>query len=182
MGPKIVHCVTQKGKGFAPAMLNKAEWHATGKFDKLTGERLEHQLPQLHNETFQQVLGETLTQLARRNSRIMAISPAMLSGSRLTAMKQQMPNRVFDVGICEQHAVTFLLALLPMDYFLSALSIRHSYNAPMISLSTTSLCRNCQSCSVLTGPVLSVPTAPLIRGHSTLLFSDAYPTLRALPP
>ncbi|MGJ1311075.1 1-deoxy-D-xylulose-5-phosphate synthase [Sphingobacterium multivorum] len=111
MGPKIVHCVTQKGKGFAPAMLNKAEWHATGKFDKLTGERLEHQLPQLHNETFQQVLGETLTQLARRNSRIMAISPAMLSGSRLTAMKQQMPNRVFDVGICEQHAVTFSAGL-----------------------------------------------------------------------
>jgi len=110
-GPKIVHCVTQKGKGFTPAMLNKAEWHATGKFDKLTGIRLENQLPQLYKETFQQVLGETLIQLAQHNSRIIAISPAMLSGSRLTAMKQQMPNRVFDVGICEQHAITFSAGL-----------------------------------------------------------------------
>jgi len=110
-GPKILHCVTLKGKGFAPAMLNKELWHATGKFDKLTGVRLENGPSQLHRNTFQEVLGATLTQLARSNNRIVAISPAMLSGSKLTSMKQEMPNRVFDVGICEQHAVTFSAGL-----------------------------------------------------------------------
>ncbi len=110
-GPKILHCVTQKGKGFPPAMLNKALWHATGKFDKLTGVRLENKSSPLYRNTFQEVFGETLTQLARSNKRIVAISPAMLSGSKLNSMKQAMPDRVFDVGICEQHAVTFSAGL-----------------------------------------------------------------------
>lgn len=110
-GPKILHCVTQKGKGFAPAMLNKELWHATGKFDKLTGMRLENKSSQLYRNTFQEVFGETLTKLAQSNNRIVAISPAMLSGSKLTSMKQAMPHRVFDVGICEQHAVTFSAGL-----------------------------------------------------------------------
>ncbi len=110
-GPKILHCITEKGKGFAPAMLNKSQWHATGKFDKETGAGLENNVTPAQNESYQEVLGKTLIQLARSNSRIMAISPAMLSGSKLTAMKREMPNRVFDVGICEQHAVTFSAGL-----------------------------------------------------------------------
>jgi 1-deoxy-D-xylulose-5-phosphate synthase len=110
-GPKILHCITEKGKGFAPAMLNKSQWHATGKFDKETGAGLENNVTPAQNESYQEVLGKTLIQLARGNSRIMAISPAMLSGSKLTAMKREMPNRVFDVGICEQHAVTFSAGL-----------------------------------------------------------------------
>lgn len=92
-------------------MLNKELWHATGKFDKLTGMRLENKSSLLYRNTFQEVFGETLTQLAQINNRIVAISPAMLSGSKLTSMKQAMPHRVFDVGICEQHAVTFSAGL-----------------------------------------------------------------------
>ncbi|WP_333862957.1 1-deoxy-D-xylulose-5-phosphate synthase [Sphingobacterium sp.] len=110
-GPKILHCITQKGKGFPPAMLNKELWHATGKFDKLTGMRLENKSSQLQKSTFQEVFGETLAQLALSNKHIVAISPAMLSGSKLTSMKKAMPHRVFDVGICEQHAVTFSAGL-----------------------------------------------------------------------
>ncbi|QJB32289.1 1-deoxy-D-xylulose-5-phosphate synthase [Chitinophaga oryzae] len=106
-GPKLLHCVTTKGKGFAPAMTDQAKWHAPKTFDKSTGATLE----KTSAVTFQSVFGRTLMELARKNPGIMAITPAMLSGSALTTMKKEMPERVFDVGITEQHAVTFAAGL-----------------------------------------------------------------------
>lgn len=106
-GPKLLHCVTTKGKGFAPAMTDKAKWHAPKTFDRATG-TMPEKAPEI---TFQSVFGSTLMALARKNPRIMAVTPAMLSGSALTTMKKEMPERVFDVGITEQHAVTFSAGL-----------------------------------------------------------------------
>ncbi|NIG54884.1 1-deoxy-D-xylulose-5-phosphate synthase [Chitinophaga sp. Cy-1792] len=107
-GPKLLHCVTTKGKGFAPAMADHARWHAPKIFDRLTGEQLD-KTPAA--STFQTVFGNTMMTLARSNPRIVAVTPAMLSGSALTRMQQEMPERVFDVGITEQHAVTFCAGL-----------------------------------------------------------------------
>jgi 1-deoxy-D-xylulose-5-phosphate synthase len=109
-GPKLLHCVTVKGKGYLPAVADQANWHATGKFDVPTGLSLQP-VEDNGRKTFQEVFGATLLTLARQNKRIMAITPAMLSGSALTAMKKEMPGRVFDVGIAEQHAVTFSAGL-----------------------------------------------------------------------
>lgn len=106
-GPKLLHCVTTKGQGFAPAMTDHAKWHAPKKFDRATGATLDADT----TTTFQQVFGDTLITLANSNPKIIAITPAMLSGSALTNMKKQMPERVFDVGITEQHAVTFAAGL-----------------------------------------------------------------------
>lgn len=110
-GPKLLHCITEKGKGFAPAMTDKAKWHATGTFDKTTGIRVANATTAMQPVTFQEVFGNTLAELAKKNERIMAVTPAMLSGSALTRMKKEMPERVFDVGITEQHAVTFSAGL-----------------------------------------------------------------------
>lgn len=110
-GPKLLHCITLKGKGYAPAMANKEKWHAPGKFNKLTGTILHKETQINQNTTFQEVFGHTLIELAKKNTRIMAVSPAMLSGSSLIGMKKEMPERVFDVGIAEQHAVTFSAGL-----------------------------------------------------------------------
>lgn len=103
-GPKLLHCITVKGKGFAPAMTEQSKWHAPGTFDKYTGAKINKSST---NTTYQEVFGDTLIALAKDNPRIIAITPAMLSGSALNKMKIEMPERVFDVGISEQHAVTF---------------------------------------------------------------------------
>ncbi|WP_212005177.1 1-deoxy-D-xylulose-5-phosphate synthase [Chitinophaga sp. HK235] len=110
-GPRLLHCVTTKGKGFAPAMADKAKWHAPRKFDRFTGATLDVETVADQVVTFQSVFGDTLIELANRNPKIMAVTPAMLSGSALTSMKKEMPERVFDVGITEQHAVTFSAGL-----------------------------------------------------------------------
>src|SRR5262249_55067042 len=110
-GPKLLHCITEKGNGFAPAMKDKDKWHATSAFDKHTGVREDPGQQLSNTRTFQQVFGHTITDLAKGNSRIVAVTPAMLSGSALTRMKQELPERVFDVGITEQHAVTFSAGL-----------------------------------------------------------------------
>ncbi len=106
-GPKILHCVTTKGKGFPLAEKDQVKWHAPGKFDKLTGEiSIKHyDTPQAPK--FQDVFGHTIVELAEKNSKIMGITPAMPSGSSLNIMMDKMPDRAFDVGIAEQHAVTF---------------------------------------------------------------------------
>ena len=109
-GPKLLHCVTVKGKGFKAAEDDKVKYHAPGKFDKQTGDLLVHK-PNGEPATFQEVFGKTLFDLAKENPKIVAITPAMLSGSALTNMMNEMPNRVFDVGIAEQHAVTFAAGL-----------------------------------------------------------------------
>jgi 1-deoxy-D-xylulose-5-phosphate synthase len=110
-GPKILHCITTKGKGYALAEKDQTKWHAPGKFDKLTGviRTKEFDLPQ--PPKYQTVFGETLVELARQNEKIMGVTPAMPSGSSMNIMMKEMPDRAFDVGIAEQHAVTFSAGL-----------------------------------------------------------------------
>jgi 1-deoxy-D-xylulose-5-phosphate synthase len=109
-GPKILHCVTVKGKGFKQAEEHQTTFHAPGRFDKETGKLIEpvkkDKLP-----TFQEVFGSTIAELARMNDRIAAVTPAMPTGSFLTEMMHEMPSRTYDVGIAEQHAVTFAAGL-----------------------------------------------------------------------
>ncbi len=105
-GPKLLHLHTVKGKGFAPAEKDPGTWHAPGKFNPLTGERLvkeDASLPPL----FQDVFGETLVELARMNPRIVGVTPAMPTGCSMNLLMQEMPQRTFDVGIAEGHAATF---------------------------------------------------------------------------
>lgn len=111
-GPKILHCVTVKGKGFAPAENgNKTTWHAPGTFDKITGEIHKKAYEKPQPPKYQDVFGHTLVELAKDNNKIIGITPAMPSGSSLNIMMEQMPDRAFDVGIAEQHAVTFSAGL-----------------------------------------------------------------------
>jgi len=109
-GPKILHCITVKGKGFKQAEENQTTFHAPGKFDKKTGEIIitsNGQAP----PTYQEVFGISILELARQNDRITAITPAMPTGSSLSIMMNEMPDRTYDVGIAEQHAVTFSAGL-----------------------------------------------------------------------
>lgn len=110
-GPKILHCVTTKGKGFALAEKDQTRWHAPGKFDKVTGviQKKVYDTPQ--PPKYQDVFGHTLVELAEENENIMGVTPAMPSGSSLNIMMKAMPERAFDVGIAEQHAVTFSAGL-----------------------------------------------------------------------
>jgi len=106
-GPKILHCVTVKGKGYAKAEKDQTKWHAPGTFDKITGviHKKEHETPQ--PPKYQDVFGHTIVELAEKNDRIVGVTPAMPSGSSMNIMMKAMPDRAFDVGIAEQHAVTF---------------------------------------------------------------------------
>ena len=110
-GPKILHCITVKGKGFPVAEKNQTKWHAPGTFDKVTGEIFKkvYDIPQ--PPKYQQVFGHTMVELAEKNSKIMGVTPAMPSGSSLNIMMEAMPERAIDVGIAEQHAVTFSAGL-----------------------------------------------------------------------
>jgi 1-deoxy-D-xylulose-5-phosphate synthase len=105
-GPKLLHIVTVKGKGYDLAEKDQTKWHAPGLFDKVTGEihRKKFDLPQ--PPKYQDVFGYTIIELAEKNNKIFGITPAMPSGSSLKFMMEKMPNRAFDVGIAEQHAVT----------------------------------------------------------------------------
>ena len=106
-GPKILHVVTVKGKGFRQAEINQTQFHAPGKFDKITGKILNTENSSTTPPKFQYVFGETLVELARKNNKIVGVTPAMPSGSSLDIMMKEMPERAFDVGIAEEHAVTF---------------------------------------------------------------------------
>jgi 1-deoxy-D-xylulose-5-phosphate synthase len=110
-GPKILHCITVKGKGYALAEKDQTKWHAPGLFDKITGEikKTKHDKPQ--PPKYQDVFGHTIIELAEKNPKVMGITPAMPSGSSLNLMMKAMPDRAFDVGIAEQHAVTFSAGL-----------------------------------------------------------------------
>ncbi|MBM3416997.1 MAG: 1-deoxy-D-xylulose-5-phosphate synthase [Bacteroidetes bacterium] len=105
-GPKILHIITTKGKGYALAEQDQTKWHAPGLFDKITGEiqKKKFDLPQ--SPKYQDVFGHTIIELAEKNDKILGITPAMPSGSSLKYMMEKMPDRAFDVGIAEQHAVT----------------------------------------------------------------------------
>ncbi|MDD4746461.1 MAG: 1-deoxy-D-xylulose-5-phosphate synthase [Salinivirgaceae bacterium] len=110
-GPKLLHVKTVKGKGFANAEKNQTIWHAPGLFDKNTGERIIPIKTEPTPPKYQDVFGETLLELARKNENIVGITPAMPSGCSLNIMMEAMPDRTFDVGIAEQHAVTFSAGL-----------------------------------------------------------------------
>lgn len=110
-GPKLLHVITTKGKGFKHAELHQTEYHAPGKFDKNTGELLDCECTLNKPPKFQNVFGNTIVELAEMNERIVAITPAMPTGCSLNLMMEKMPHRTFDVGIAEQHAVTFSAGL-----------------------------------------------------------------------
>ena len=110
-GPKLLHVITKKGKGFPLAELHQTEYHAPGKFDKVTGELLDCECAVNKPPKFQNVFGQTMIELAELNPRIVGITPAMPTGCSLNMMMEKMPHRVFDVGIAEQHAVTFSAGL-----------------------------------------------------------------------
>ncbi len=110
-GPKLLHCITVKGKGFTPAEKNQTLWHAPGIFDKVTGERISISTEESAAPRFQDVFGHTLVELAEKNPKIVGITPAMPTGCSLCIMMEKMPERAFDVGIAEQHAVTFSAGL-----------------------------------------------------------------------
>jgi len=107
-GPKLLHVITKKGKGYPPAENDQEVWHAPGKFDPVSGLRLP-KAPQA--DRYQDVFGETLVELSGIDRRIVAVTPAMVSGSGLSRMMEIYPDRTFDVGIAEQHAVTFSAGL-----------------------------------------------------------------------
>ena len=109
-GPKILHILTTKGKGYEAAEKNQTLWHAPGKFNKETGERICEKTinqPQLYQDVF----GHTLVELAKQNDKIVGITPAMPTGCSMTYLMKEMPERAFDVGIAEGHAVTFAAGL-----------------------------------------------------------------------
>ena len=116
-GPKVLHIITKKGKGYAPAENDQTVWHAPGEFDVTTGARRsdnskiqefeDSKIPPL----WQEVFGETLLEMAKKNERIIGVTPAMPSGCSMCIMQKELPDRVFDVGIAEGHAVTFSAGL-----------------------------------------------------------------------
>ena len=103
-GPKVLHIITKKGKGYEPAENDQTTWHAPGEFDVETGERLKGERKE---PLWQEVFGKTLLELARENEKIVGVTPAMPSGCSMNIMQAEMPQRVYDVGIAEGHAVTF---------------------------------------------------------------------------
>lgn len=107
-GPKIVHVRTLKGKGYPPAEAEQTKWHSTSKFDKLSGKST---ASKDGLAKYQDIFGKTLLELAEQNESIVAVTPAMISGSSLHFMQERFPERVFDVGIAEQHALTFSAGL-----------------------------------------------------------------------
>ena len=107
-GPKLLHIKTKKGKGYATAEANPAVWHAPGRFDVATGERVKSAYSA---DRYQDVFGTTLLDLAKEDSRIVGVTPAMPSGCSMNIMMREMPSRCFDVGIAEGHAVTFSAGL-----------------------------------------------------------------------
>lgn len=108
-GPRILHTITTKGKGYAPAECDQTVWHAPGMFDPVSGKRLSSAG---HTESrYQDVFGEVLLELARKDRRVVGVTPAMASGCGMNILAKEMPERFFDVGIAEEHAVTFSAGL-----------------------------------------------------------------------
>jgi 1-deoxy-D-xylulose-5-phosphate synthase len=110
-GPKLLHIKTIKGKGFKQAEIDQTKWHAPGRFDKETGELIKQNIDKPLPPKYQDVFGYTILELARKNEKIVGITPAMPTGCSLNIMMREMPDRTFDVGIAEQHAVTFSAGL-----------------------------------------------------------------------
>ncbi len=125
-GAKVLHCVTVKGKGLYEAEKSQTLYHAPGKFDKKTGKILEVAFEPGKVEKYQKVFGETICELAQKNDKIIGVTPAMASGCSLDIMMKKFPDRTFDVGIAEQHAVTFS-AGMATDGFIPFCNIYSSF-------------------------------------------------------
>lgn len=110
-GPKLLHIKTIKGKGFKPAEESPTEWHAPGRFDKVTAVRLKPKSNDSVPPLYQDVFGHTLVELAKMNDKIVGVTPAMPTGCSMSFLMEELPNRAFDVGIAEAHAVTFSAGL-----------------------------------------------------------------------
>ena len=112
-GPKVLHIITKKGKGYAPAENDQTVWHAPGEFNVETGERVESRESRVESvpPLWQEVFGNTLLELAKQDKKVVGITPAMPSGCSMSILQKEMPERVFDVGIAEGHAVTFSAGL-----------------------------------------------------------------------
>ena len=115
-GPKVLHIITKKGKGYAPAENDQTVWHAPGEFNVTTGERRSDELRITNDELripplWQEVFGQTLLDIAKKNEKVVGITPAMPSGCSMSIMQKELPERVYDVGIAEGHAVTFSAGL-----------------------------------------------------------------------
>ena len=112
-GPKVLHIITKKGKGYAPAENDQTVWHAPGEFNVETGERVESRESRVESvpPLWQEVFGNTLLELAKQDEKVVGITPAMPSGCSMSILQKEMPERVFDVGIAEGHAVTFSAGL-----------------------------------------------------------------------
>ena len=109
-GPKVLHIITKKGKGYEPAENDQTTWHAPGEFNVATGERRQGDEAK-RQPLWQEVFGEQLLDLAKHDERVVGVTPAMPSGCSMTIMQRELPDRVFDVGIAEGHAVTFSAGL-----------------------------------------------------------------------
>ena len=107
-GPRVLHCYTVKGKGYAPAEQDPVTWHAPGKFDPATGVRVKTAYTAVR---YQDVFGATLCELAEADPRVVGITPAMATGSGMTCFAKKFPDRFYDVGIEEEHAATFSAGL-----------------------------------------------------------------------
>lgn len=110
-GPKLLHCITQKGKGFAPAETDRTVWHAPGRFDPESGQRIKEATPPGAPRKYQDIFGDTLLTIMKRHPRVVGITAAMPTGSSLKTAMEVYPERIFDVGIAEGHAVTFAAGL-----------------------------------------------------------------------
>lgn len=115
-GPKVLHIKTKKGKGFGPAELAQTEWHAPGRFDKETGLKIKKLSKRQGPVKYQEVFGQTLLELAKENDKILGVTPAMSVGCSMDILMSELPSRAFDVGIAEQHAVTFSAGLATEGY------------------------------------------------------------------
>ena len=122
-GPKLLHVLTVKGKGYSPAERDQKIWHAPGVFNPETGERATHGGNGDEPPLYQKVFGETILELARTNDRIVGITPAMPTGCGLNILMREMPERCFDVGIAEGHAVTFSAGLAAAGMALQGLNV-----------------------------------------------------------
>ncbi len=134
-GPKILHCLTVKGKGYDLAEKDQTKWHAPGLFDKISGEIVKPAHVEPQPPKYQDVFGHTIVELAKLNPKIVGITPAMPSGCSLNIMMKEIPDRAFDVGIAEQHAVTFSAGLATQGHHShSVIFIHPSCNADMTRL------------------------------------------------
>ncbi|KGL52407.1 MULTISPECIES: 1-deoxy-D-xylulose-5-phosphate synthase [Porphyromonas] len=128
-GPKLLHLITTKGKGYKPAEESQVVWHAPGKFNSKNGERLSSSSDHPQPPRYQDVFGETLVELAEMDERVVGVTPAMATGCSMTLLQKRFPERTFDVGIAEGHAVTFsaglsLSGLIPFCNIYSTFSQR----------------------------------------------------------